>query len=131
MSQHIENLRWGIRFGVTFAVFYCVFGVVIYLTRGPGPFEANEVSLVGVLLAYLGGGIAAGALVGLLRPLLRWRLGALVVGIMATFIVGIGFRSIISGFTPWTQHDLRTNAGFALILGGLTSMMVWRPPSKT
>jgi hypothetical protein len=76
----LKNLRWGLGAGLFFACFFSAWVAVVYLFRGSAPFEARSVTLLSTVARYFGGGLLAGAIVGLLRSLTRWRLGAMAVG---------------------------------------------------
>lgn len=120
------NLRWGVIAGLFFACFYSLFVTGLYLLRGSAPFEANETTYGQVVLSYFGTGIVAGALVGLLRPLLRWRLGAVVVGVVAAFAVFVGISLVDQGgFSQWDAGTWRMCAVLAVLLGAPCALIRW------
>ena len=69
------------------AVFYSLYVSVVYLFRGPRPFEGLGITFVGAVVLYFAGRAFAGAVVGVLWPLTRRRAGAGIVAGVAAFIV--------------------------------------------
>ena len=57
------------------------------------------------IAVYLLGGMAAGAIAGLLRPLARRPAGAIIVGIVASAPLFYGIIGTIAGFSPWTANN--------------------------
>lgn len=92
-----RDLRWGTTGGLSIAVVYCVWVLIIYMLRGSDPFEQAGVSLPMVLITYLGVGLVSGMVVGLLRPLTRWTVGAYAVGLAAGVPFGLGLVVCIQG----------------------------------
>lgn len=84
--------RAGARYGAIFAALYSVYALGLYLLRGAEPFRRDGTTIGAVILAYVFGGVVAGAVVGALQPLIRFRVGAMLVfGIAAFFVfAGIG-----------------------------------------
>jgi hypothetical protein len=121
-----DNVRWGAGLGLIFGAIYSVIALGIYATRGSRPFATNGVSLLALIAAYFGGGLAAGVVIGLFRPLLRWRLGAMVVGFIGAIPVGAAFRTAENGLARWTSDDVIVVAMFAGALGAPAGLMMGR-----
>src|SRR6059036_329305 len=102
-----RNLMWGAFWGICGGVVYSAYAVVLLILRGPAAFEANDTSFPAVLGAYLGGGGAAGLLLGLLRPLTRSWLGSAILGALCAVPVFSAGRIALSGFSNWTGDDWR------------------------
>lgn len=117
-----RNVVWGIRGGVAFAGIYSLWVVGLYLFRGSAPFENQGTTLLEVLAAYWFGGAVAGGLVGLLRPLVRWRLGAALVGIVAGIPVGLGIVYAIMGISPWTGEHTFVLAWISVVAGSIAGI---------
>lgn len=73
----------------------------------------------------LGGGLIGGAVVGLLRPLTRWRWGAAAVGVVAALPVGVCCRLLQHGFAPCQPKDILSLVAFALTLDGTIGWIYW------
>jgi hypothetical protein len=82
-----QRVRQGVLFGMAMAVFYSVFVSGIYLVRGPDYLDSYDAALWQVIGSYFAGGILAGAIVGALQPLVRFRVGAMIVFSLAAFFV--------------------------------------------
>ena len=56
-SALLTNARWGLLTGLVFGSAYMLFALFLYLILGSAPFEANDVALSDLALAYLLGGV--------------------------------------------------------------------------
>lgn len=125
------NVRTGTLIGFVIASLYSLYAVILYAIRGAAPFEANGVSLGGIVAAYYGAGVAGGAIVGALSPLLRWRLGATIVGIVAGFVVFLGIGLATEGhISRWTGRTWETAIVLGTLFGVICSNIIWRRPSS-
>lgn len=117
-ARGAQNLRWGIRGGLVIAVVYCIWVTAVFLIQGSGPFERQGVTLLSVILTYLGVGATAGGVVGLLRPLTSHRLGAYLAGITAGIPVAVGLAICVRGFpSQWDFADRMLVPVFSVIAG--------------
>ncbi|HEX6964639.1 MAG TPA: hypothetical protein VF166_02495 [Gemmatimonadaceae bacterium] len=84
-----QDLRWGIRWGLATALLFSLYALGIFVFASVGArtnyFASNSPWLV--VVSYFAGGIGGGVIAGLLRPLARWALGTMVMGILAAFPV--------------------------------------------
>lgn len=119
------DLRWGAVWGLLIALCLTVILAVLAAIQGPRLFESYGTSFLTVALLYLGGGLVGGLVVGLLRPLTRWRLGGVAMGILAALPVGLGVRLMQSGLEPWEAKDTFTLTIFSLALGGTAGWTYW------
>jgi hypothetical protein len=127
----MTNIRTGVIAGLVIASFYSLYVLLLYAIRGAAPFESSGVTLGGVIAAYYGGGLTAGAIVGILWPLLRWRLGATIVGIVAAFSVFLGIGLATEGyFDRWTTRTWETVIVLGTLFGVICSNIVWRRSSQ-
>ena len=120
-----QDLGWGIFWGLALAVGVTIVLVVLYALSGAQLFEDHDTTFGGVVAVYFGGGLVGGAVVGLLRPLTRWRWGAAAVGVVAALPVGLCCRLLRDGFAPWGPKDTVSVVAFALILGGTIGWIYW------
>jgi hypothetical protein len=119
-----KNLIWGVRWGLAFAAVFILWALLLLVSRGTAAFEANDATPLAVVGSYLFGGIGAGAVVGLLRPLTRRKAGSTVVGIVAMFPVFLGIRVADKGFSPWTERDTFIVTAMSLLGGSLAGWML-------
>jgi hypothetical protein len=120
--RSFDYVIWGLRRGLLFA------GLLILFLLGQALLRYREIFSDGsiapgraVLLAVgacLAGGVVGGAILGLLRPLLRSRGGATLVGILIGAMLGLSIRLTIDGVGPWTTGDVIQLAVFSVSLGG-------------
>lgn len=148
LAQLRANLRWGITGGLFFAtglcflaaipgIFLLLLGVVSYFAEQgggsdfwvPGTSKAAIHSLE-IFPLYFLAGILGGVLVGLLRPLARWRLGATVLGMMAGTILYwcAGFAAAaLTDLRPLSAEHFWTSLGLGSIVGGYATFKEWKP----
>ena len=120
-----QDLGWGIFWGLAFALVLTIVLVLLYAVRGSALFETYDTTFGGVVAVYFAGGLAGGAVVGLLRPLTRWRWGAAMVGVFAALPVGAAGRVLRYGLAPWGPKDTITLVIFAVALGGTVGWIYW------
>lgn len=101
----IVNLKWGLKGGIAVALVYCAWVTVVYAVNGGGPFERHGVDYRGTVLLYLGAGIVSGAIVGLLRPLIRNNIGAYLVGVIGALPIGAGTAMLVTGLPRYWGFD--------------------------
>jgi hypothetical protein len=121
-----EDMMWGVKLGLFFAFFYMIVAVALYLTSGPQRFHAHGVGLTEVVFLYLGGGVVAGAVVGILRRFIRGRASAMVVGVVATIPIVFGASFLISGpIAQWTADEWIALPISAVVLGAGGGSLLW------
>jgi hypothetical protein len=82
-----KNVRTTFFIGLTMATLYSIWVIVVYVTRGHGPFTAMGTSLGAVLLTYYTTGALGGLLVGALLPFARTFLGAVALGVLVGLLL--------------------------------------------
>ena len=125
----IGNLRWGVGFGLAFAAVYSLYVTMLYLVEGSQPFDRLHTSLLQMIAIYAIGGVTAGTVVGVMRPYLRARLVAILVGILAAIVVFCGV-AIASHGMPWHWHraEWGSLALSSLLLGSFGGNWFWKRP---
>jgi hypothetical protein len=98
-----SDIRWGISGAMFIAGVYSAWVMAVYVFRGSEPFSRVGMTLPLVVVTYLAVGFVAGLIVGLLRPLTRWKAGAYVVGLVAALFGGAGIVAALRG--PPTTWD--------------------------
>jgi len=119
-----KNAYWGIRWGLAFASLYCLWALVLLLLGGEAAFRTQGITFWQTIGAYIGGGALAGAVVGVLRPLLKWTWGAPIVGIVAAIPVGLAFDLATKGARWMSVNSLLTIGIFSLSLGAMGGLVL-------
>jgi hypothetical protein len=119
------NVRWALGWSIPMALAYCAWAGVVALLQGSTHFDQFGVTLWTVMGTYLASALVAGILLGLCRPLLRWRLGAVVVGAVAGTSVYSAIGISMAGLQP-TSFVVGTLCG--VLVGGVLGWSWWRPP---
>ena len=84
LSTLNRNLRWGVGNGLYMACFFTVVVVLIRVFADHNSSSASHrLSLPVIIGVYVVGGVLAGAIVGVLRPLTRYAIGAMLVSLPA------------------------------------------------
>lgn len=120
MIRLANNVAWGIRRGVVFASVYAAWAVVLLVARGSAPFKRYGTTFGATIALYFVGGVAAGAIVGALRPLAQWRAGAAAVGVVAATPVYLATMLVLEGpgwFAPSETPITGIIFGWALFAG--------------
>ena len=120
----IARVAGGARWGLAAASCYIAWAVVLFVVSGGATFHEKDASFGGVVVAYAVGGLAGGAIVGLLLPLMRFRFGAFIVGVIAFVPVELGFRVVEFGFAPWRYDDTLMVITLSTLLGGFGGLVV-------
>lgn len=124
VSDAFDRARSGALFGLAMAAIYVAYVLVLFLFRGPAPFDKLHTSLPSVVLTYIVLGPAAGAIVGFLLPLTSTRIGSTLVASIAAATVYFGIAIVASGSPlSWKSDNwiLIATAGvtFGVILGNV------------
>ncbi|MFL5614871.1 MAG: hypothetical protein ACJ796_14505 [Gemmatimonadaceae bacterium] len=112
-----KNAYWGVRWGRAFASLFCLWALVLLLLGGEAAFEKQGIIFLELIGSYIVGGAGAGAVVGFFRPLLKWGLGAAVVGILAAIPVGLAFDLTTAGNRWMSVNSVLTVGTFSVLLG--------------
>jgi len=123
-QRAFDRVWRGVRWGIAVALCYVGWAAIVYLTTGGEAFTEKNASFLGVVGAYLAGGIGGGAIVGALVPVMRRKAGAVVVGIIGFAPVLLAFRVAQFGFAPWTSDDTLMVLTLSLLLGGFGGLVV-------
>jgi hypothetical protein len=115
------NLRWGLRWGVWMAAGFSVLALVIvgiaWLSSGG---RARGFSVLPFVLgAYWVGGLVGGVILGVLRPVTAWPLGAMIVGFVIAFCVyaACGAALYVGGDPDFADLTLRRGTMIGVVCG--------------
>jgi hypothetical protein len=80
-SRLSRDIRWGMVRGLYLTALPLLPALIVFLLEGPDQWWARAgLMFVRIIACYLGFGLAAGAIVGVCRPLLRWREASILFG---------------------------------------------------
>ena len=103
------------------ATAFSVYVLLLTLLRGSARFETYGMTTWGIIATYYGAGLAVGALVGVLRPLTRWALGAVMVGAVGGICV---YGAIAYAMDGRLEPDFALTVG--PLVGGAAGYITWR-----
>jgi len=78
-----KNVVWGIAWAAAAATLLSLYVLVLAIVQGSWAFEGYGVTGTTIIASYYIAALIVGAVIGICRPLLEWRLGAVVVGAFA------------------------------------------------
>ncbi|GAC1418082.1 MAG: hypothetical protein NVSMB53_17130 [Gemmatimonadaceae bacterium] len=118
-----DDIAWGATYGVQFAVFYALIAVAVGVLRGLTSGGELLRRLPPVIVAYFAVGPVAGAIIGLCRPLTRWRAGLVLVTMIAAVPVFAGIATAVDGLPwRWKSGTLTSVLFVAALVGGLIGL---------
>ena len=82
---------------------------------------------------YLLAGVVGGAIVGILRPLTRWRLGATLLGMICGTIDYWCMGPVVAAFSDLdvlSLEHLLVSLGLGSVVGGGVAFMEWKPATS-
>ncbi|MFN2397370.1 MAG: hypothetical protein ABR543_01810 [Gemmatimonadaceae bacterium] len=124
----VANIGWGVKAGLLFGAIFCCWTLLLILVSGSLTLHTRTgvpVHAFAVIGVYIFGGLSAGAVVGICRPLIQWLLGATIVGIIAAIPVFVGVRIARSGFSPWVTADTAMVTIAVVVMGGFIGLGYW------
>ncbi len=111
----LSNLGWGIGMAVTLATVLSLWVLLLSLLRGSTQFDRYGMTAWEIIGAYFIAAGLVGALIGLLRPITRWRVGAIVLGILGG---AISYSVIGVAMDGWEGFQWWIAAGPGAFVGG-------------
>lgn len=123
----IRNAAEGAKWGLIMAALLSAWVLALAVVHGSLTFTASTgetyyAPAIGAL--YLLGGAVTGATIGTLRGLLRWRIGALVVGMLAAIPLGVAFLIMQGRFDHWGRIETIFVGVFSAAFGGGGGLIV-------
>jgi hypothetical protein len=124
-----DRIKECVVIGLVFACFYSLYVCGLYLLEGSAPFTRLGTTLGVVIGTYFFGGISGGVAVGVLKPLARWRVGAILVGIVAAFFVFFGIAVASDGLpSRWGRDQWITLTVLPILFGTFAGNNFWKRP---
>jgi len=117
MRTITPNIRWGLTWALWIATVFSAWVLALSLVRHAWRFKFDDLEMTAaqIVAGYYAAALIAGSVVGLLRPLLRWRIGTFVIGAIAGTLV---YATI--GLTMYGRNEaLWVTPVLGLATGGL------------
>jgi hypothetical protein len=115
-SERIAEIRAFIFTGATFATLFSAIAVVVTMVA-PGTPRKAGLSLWQIVGAYYVGGLSGGAILGLLLPFARTRIGAPIVGFLTMLPLAFSLFVSMIKRSEWFPAGLVMSTIFALLFG--------------
>jgi len=123
----LADIRWGLRGSLVVTGIYCGWVIAVRAIVGDRPFTANSVSLGTVVLTYAVVGMMAGALVGVMRPFLKWRAGAYAAGVSTGLILSMGIIASVKGYpSTWDRGSWIAVLVVSIAAGFVVGDAIWK-----
>lgn len=98
-----NNVFWGGVIGLFGGVVISVFATAVLILKG----FPDELPVIEIYVTYLGGGLSAGLIIGILCPWIRSRSAATIASMIAVLPITIGFLILISGpIQSWGEAEV-------------------------
>jgi O-antigen/teichoic acid export membrane protein len=128
-TEWLADVRWAIRWTMPVAIVFSAYAVAQRLIAGAGSFDQYHMTVGSLVAVYLCGGAVTGAIVGFLRPLVRYPVGAFFVGFVAAFPVMLVLWMFVRDRRPWDDFDALVLVTTCLCFGALPALY-WSQPSN-
>lgn len=125
-GKRTRDVLWGAREGLWYGIAFSGIAIIQLLVGGERVFRANDTTFLAVVAAYLLGGAAAGALVGLLRNWTSSKVGKLLTSTLAAVPIYLAIRIAIRGFSSWETGDTLGLIVLPVCWGMIGTIVFWR-----
>lgn len=117
--------------GLFSGLFFAAIATFFVLIRGVEVLTGPGLTYMQAMNVYLLGGLAAGVVLALFHPLMRYRVGALLVGAVAYAPMTAGFMLFLYGPpTQWTLENILAAIPAAIAIGGGVGAGIWEVTHK-
>jgi MFS family permease len=119
-----DRVRLGLIVGLAYAGAYSLVAVAVFHFKDPADLAMLHASLTQVVLAYIVGAVAGGAIVGALLPIARWPAGAFALGTAGTFPFFVLVFLLLAADAPWFPDQVVMGLIGAMLLGGPMGLFI-------
>jgi len=126
LMSFLKNLKWGLRWGLTIAVGFTAIGLIGSIGGLIDPTAKTGPSIVSLVGFYFLAGVCGGLLLGLLRPITKYKVGAMFVG-TAVFALCLALLDYIyyAATDGWKPVDTLLIALVSILCGPVGTWMIW------
>lgn len=127
MKNAVVGSKWGLRVALVLCAWVLVLAIASFLGNGSPMIRSRSgqaFNPLAIIAMYLMAGMVSGALVGAMRPLLQWRIGAAIVGVAAAIPTAAAIVTMISGTPDWGRDEIITFVITSLALGAPGGVIV-------
>ena len=124
-----RTARYG-KMGIAIGGVLCVLPIASYILFGTRGFDELHTSLPKVLLLYVVGGCVAGALVGIVMPIVRSDFMAGVVGSIIGIMAGCAIQIMDPTGSAWATDGIVTSIIFGIGVGAPSGVLSRRDANK-
>lgn len=131
MTNAVAGVRWGMRVAAVLCLWVAVIAAINVVVSGSLTIRGRDGTsyhALAIMGAYLFAGATSGLIIGVLSPLLRWRVGAAVIGMLAAAPMFMGILMLRDGFSHWSTMETGVLAILVLafgIPGGIIVRAFW------
>lgn len=122
MVAILRNIVLGGMAGAGIASLYSLYALMLFVSNGSGAFADVDSTLGQVVASYYIGWTLAGSVIGAIRPILQWRVGAAVAGFVGASAVFATVQYVDTRFEP---VDVGAIVVPALLLGPVVGVIMW------
>ena len=123
MRDGIVGARWGALMGALLSCWVMILVIagnsLVFTSRTGDRFHAGAIVAI-----YLGAGTFIGAFLGVLKPIMRWKIGAAILGVIASAPLFAAVMLARQNFSDWTHVETLTVIIGALAFGAPGGMIV-------
>jgi len=124
------NIRWGIQWGMIIASIYSLIALVLNGFSSGQAFSRKGITVGQTIALYFISGLIAGVIIGSLRPIMKTKLGASAVGVIAAFPLSVGISVMRSGSpSGWNDETWVPTVITAVVFGIIGARVFWSEPS--
>lgn len=127
LNTLFRNIAWGVMWGMVGALGFMLFSLARHVFQGEAPFKVYSLTFRGAIAMYLVEGLLTGVLVGLLRPLAQYFIGAMVLGFSIAFTVyGVAGWAMEGPMSNWDSVSWGALVLVTVIGGILVGNEIWK-----
>jgi hypothetical protein len=116
MLPFVRRLLWGAKWGFIFGAILAGLATLVRIIAGSEEFSRMNTTISSVVVAYVSGCVAAGLIVGAMKPLARTKAGAGVTGFIAGLPISWFVATTTSGAGATRWHNVALCLMTALLL---------------
>lgn len=121
LARVASGMKWGLAMAAVLIAWAALVGLFNLAVNGSFELRArggSSMHLVAIIAFYLAGGPLVGGFIGAMQPLLRWKIGAVLLGMAVAVPLFIAGIMLTTGYTSWGRPQSAGLIMFAIAFGG-------------